>query len=228
MSTPEAPKYGNVPDFFSFGWEKMKSNFLVFFLLAFLLALLDTPLELLSKHNWEGRNDSMGVFLEILALGYFLFLLPIFEYGADLLFVQGVRGEKPEVKNVIIGFKNYMNIVLANLLVFGLVMMGLIVLIIPGIIIGCRLVFVSYLVMDKDLPPIEAVEESWRMTRGDIGFKVFIMGVLSIFICIAGLILMIVGIFPAVMWVKASFASLYQYVLNENAPAEKEDEAQDA
>ena len=102
----------------------------------------------------------------------------------------------------------------------ALVILGCIALIIPGIIIGCRLVFVSYLVMDKKLDPIEAVEQSWKLTRGH-GWTIFFMGFVSIFIVIFGLILMIVGIFPAIMWVSSSFASLYQSVINETEkPAE--------
>ena len=43
----------------------------------------------------------------------------------------------------------------------------------------------------------------------------------SIFIFIFGLILMIIGVFPAIMWISSSFASLYQSVLNEKEkPAE--------
>ena len=39
------------------------------------------------------------------------------------------------------------------------------------------------------------------------------MGLTSVFIMIFGLILFIVGIFPAIMWISSSFASLYQSVL---------------
>jgi hypothetical protein len=47
------------------------------------------------------------------------------------------------------------------------------------------------------------------------------MGITSFFIIIFGLILLIVGIFPAIVWVSSSFASLYQSVLLEKEkPAE--------
>lgn len=84
----------------------------------------------------------------------------------------------------------------------------------PTIIIGCRLVFVSYIIMDKKLDPIEAVEMSWRLTRGH-GWQIFFMGLVSFFIIIFGLMLLIVGIFPAIMWVSSAFATLYQSVLIE-------------
>ncbi len=91
---------------------------------------------------------------------------------------------------------------------------AVVALIIPGIIVACRLAFVSYLVMDKGYDPITAVETSWKLTRGH-GWTIFFLGLTSIFIFIGGLILVIVGIFPALIWIKASFASLYQSVLEE-------------
>jgi len=67
---------------------------------------------------------------------------------------------------------------------------------------------------DKKLDPIEAVELSWKLTRGH-RWQIFFMGFVSFFIVIFGLILMIVGIFPAIMWVCSSFATLYESVLRE-------------
>ena len=132
-----------------------------------------------------------------------------------MIFVQAVRKTKPDFEYLIKGFtENYLNIILANLLVFALVILGFIALIIPGIIIGCRLMFVSYLVMDKKLDPIEAVEKSWKLTRGH-AWKIFFMGFVSIFIFIFGLCMLIVGIFPAMIWISGSFASLYESVLRE-------------
>jgi uncharacterized membrane protein len=93
-------------------------------------------------------------------------------------------------------------------------------LIIPGIIIGCRLVFVSYIVMDKKLDPIEAVELSWKLTRGH-GWRIFAMGITSFFIFILGLLMLIIGVLPAIMWISSSFATLYQSILIEKEkPAE--------
>ena len=74
--------------------------------------------------------------------------------------------------------------------------------------------------MDKKLDPIEAVELSWKLTKG-YGWQIFLMGFVSIFIFIFGLILLIVGVFPAIIWICSSFASLYESVLREKEkPAE--------
>jgi len=226
---------------FGTGWRVMADNFLRLFLVVLVVAVLTGPAKgfhynfnYSDIHHmpWNWNTDwehlfslaSLGIvagFLGLIALLYSFLALPVIQYGSKLIFVQATRKEKPEFELLLKGFwENYLSIILANLLVTALVIIGCIALIIPGIIIGCRLAFVSYLVMDKKLDPIEAVEQSWKLTRGH-GWTIFFMGFVSIFIFLFGLILMIVGILPAIMWVSSSFATLYQSVLLEKEkPAE--------
>ncbi|MGB3588441.1 MAG: hypothetical protein WBA23_17985 [Tunicatimonas sp.] len=208
----------------SHGWETMKRYFLPLFLVVIVLAVADIPLESISdsfdderepgEDNFIGPFGRMPVIYEIMVIAYWLLFVPVIEYGADLLFVQAARREAVNVKDIIIGFNDYVTIILANLLAGALVGIATIALIIPGIIVACRLAFVSYLVMDKGLDPIAAVEGSWKLTRG-YGWKIFGLGIASIFIFIGGLLLLIVGTIPAVIWIKSSFASLYQAAIDE-------------
>jgi uncharacterized membrane protein len=235
--------YGTgVGDSFDNGWKIMNRSFLPLFLVTFILAILDGPKNMfqykmnpgdfpmnMDGFNWENFSmfshvwaviGTMALVFVIFALAYNFLLLPILKFGRDMMFVQAARGIKPDFNYLIQGFKeNYFQIILANLLVFGLIMIGFFALIIPGIIVACRLVFVSYLVMDKKLDPIAAVEESWRMTSGH-GWTVFGMAIISFFIFILGLIMCIVGVFPAMVWIGASFASLYEAVSRERMPKE--------
>ena len=175
--------------------------------------IIQTPFQIFSKHTKE-EYTSLAVLVEFLALAYWLLFLPVISYSSNLLFVKAVRNEALDLKDIIIGFKNYLNIILAHLLATALIGISFVALIIPGIIVGCRLAFVSYLVMDKGLDPIEAVETSWKMTK-DLAWRIFFLYLASILIFILGLCLLIVGIFPAIMWVQSSFASLYEAVLND-------------
>ena len=86
-----------------------------------------------------------------------------------------MRNGEFDVKDTFSTFDNYLNVVLANLLVSAIIAIGLIFLVVPGVILACRLAFVRYLVMDKKLEPVEAVEASWRMTRGHAN-SIFFMG----------------------------------------------------
>ena len=217
---------------FGHGWESMKNYFLILLLVVIVTSLVMAPMQIgnlnmdVADFNWDEFDMSwfnpgiamvgiMAFIVGMIALAYTLLVVPIIKYGGDFMFVKAVRDIRPEFETLIIGFKeNYLYIVLANLLTGALIMLGFIFLFFPGIIVACRLVFVSYLVMDKKLDPIQAVEESWKLTRGH-GWTVFFMGFVSFFLAIAGLALLFVGIIPAIMWIKSSFASLYQAVLQE-------------
>ena len=220
---------------FGTGWKVMKDNFLRLLLVVIVISILVAPFKILNfkfdlsdfpgvpwnyNGNWEHFFGwaSLGIFAAFIGLIAFIYaflVAPVFEYGYNLIFVNAVRRIKPDFELFIRGFMdNYLHIILANLLVFALVVLGLFALVVPGIIIFCRLAFVSYIVMDKKLDPIEAVELSWKMTKGH-GWKIFFMAIVSFFIAILGLVLFIVGIFPAIMWISSAFATLYQSVLIE-------------
>ncbi len=200
------------------GWQAMKSQFLIYFLAVLVLAAFLLPFNIYDEGD-RGRDSGL---LALIETAYMLLLYPVIQYGADLLFLRGVRGDAVKVNSLFEGFGNYVNVVLASLLVLGLIGIGVVVFVIPGIYVACRLVFVGYLVMDEGLDPIAAVEASWRITRGH-AFKIFLLGLVSIFVFFGGLMLLLVGAFPASMWIKASFASLYLAITNQpraETPAE--------
>ena len=87
----------------------------------------------------------------------------------------------------------------------------MIILVIPGIIFSCKLVFTPYLVVDRKMEVIEAVKESWRMTGGH-AWTVFFIYLLAIPIGIAGVVCFGVGVIISIMWVSLTLASLYHAV----------------
>lgn len=220
------------------GWDTMIKYFLILLLVVIVMGIIHAPMQIgnldfklgdFRFDDWDHFNDfdfnwfnpgiavvgMLAFVLGVIAVAYWFLVIPVFKYGGDLMFVHGARGIRPQFDSLISGFKeNYLYIVLANLLTGALVMLGIIFLIIPGIIIGCRLAFVSYLVMDKKLDPIRAVEESWRLTRGH-GWTIFFMAIVAFFLGIVGFAMLFVGILPVTMWVKSAYASLYEAALQE-------------
>ncbi|WP_340112426.1 hypothetical protein [Maribellus mangrovi] len=202
---------------FSHGWSKIFGKaFLPLLLTVIIIGLLSGPAYSvkMDEHNWGPMLFLLP--LALFGLAYLFLFYPVLEFGKDFIFVKAMRDDEVDLKTLFEGFKTkYLNIILANLIVSALVILGTMMLIIPGIIVACRLVFVSYLVMDKDMDAMKAVEKSWQMTRGH-GWKVFGMAILSFFIFIGGLIVFFVGSIIALMWIHSAFASLYLAVLNEN------------
>ena len=203
---------------FSYGWKKIfREAFLPLLLSVIIAGLLNGPLGFNTELDHEKWFHFFWIFpVMIIGLAYSILFVPVINYGLKYVFIKAIRDEDTEVKYLFEGFKTkYLKIVLANLIVFVLIILGFALLIVPGIIAVCRLAFVGYLVMDKDMEPMQAVEKSWQMTRGH-GWKIFGMGILSFFIIIGGLICLFVGVIISFMWIHAAFASLYQSVLNQD------------
>jgi len=193
--------YGN-------GWGKLWKYFLELFLIGIIGLVIGIP-----SGMGEWPRDAAGAFtlLSFLGIAYSILIASPVEYGVTFAYLKAARGDKLEIKNMFEAFRNYWNVVLANLLVGVIVCIGFVLLIIPGIIFACKLAFTPYLVVDRKMQVIEAVKESWRMTNGH-AWKVFLIGLLGIPISIVGFICFGVGIIVSIMWIRLAIASLYHSV----------------
>jgi uncharacterized membrane protein len=133
------------------------------------------------------------------------------EYGIAYSFLRAARGKTLKVKDMFQSFRNYWNVVLANILIAAIVGAGMVFFIVPGIYFACKFAFVPYLVVEGKMEVIEAVKESWRLTRGH-AFTVFLIGVVAIFVAFGGLLLVGVGVILSVIWIRLASASLYYAV----------------
>ena len=203
---PEATITGS----YGYGWQQMWKHFLYLFLVMIIVGIAESPASVV--RDSDADNSAGMIILQILAAVYWLLVFSVVKYGGDLMYLRAIRNEKFEISEMFDGFrKNYINIILANLLTFAIIGLGFVLLIVPGIILACRLAFVSYLVMDKNMEPVAAVEKSWEMTKGH-GWQIFGMGLLVIPIVIGGLICFIVGIVFSIIWISTAFASMYHAV----------------
>ena len=190
------------------GWGKLWKYFLELFLIGIIYAVITSPGMVSRTTDAVSVGD---VLLGTVLFAYGLLIAAPVGYGAAFACLKAARGDKLEIKDMFESLHNYWNVVLANLLVEVIVFVGFILLIVPGIVFACKLAFTPYLVVDRKMEVIEAVKESWRMTNGH-AWQVFLIGLLSIPISIAGLICFGVGIIIAIMWVSLAFASLYHAV----------------
>ncbi len=189
--------YGN-------GWRQMWKFFLELLLIGIIGLVIGIPAGI------DGSDAAVSV-LGVLGFIYGILIVGPTDYGVSFAYLKAARSDKLEIRDMVEAFHNYWNAVLANILVGAIVIIGLFLLIIPGIIFACKLAFTSYLVVDQRMAVIEAVKESWRMTNGH-AWTVFLIGLLAVPISIAGLLCLVVGIIPAIMWITAAFASLYHAV----------------
>ena len=189
------------------GWRQLWKYFLVLFVIGIIGFIIGIPT---GMYGWAQGAAAVGI-LSFLAFVYSILVNGPVQYGVTFAYLKAARGDKLEIKDMFEAFRNYWNAVLASLLVGVIIGIGFVLLIVPGIIFACKLAFTPYLVVDRKMAVMEAIEESWRMTGGH-AWKVFLIGLLSIPICIAGLLCCCVGIIISIMWVSLAFASLYHAV----------------
>lgn len=83
---------------------------------------------------------------------------------------------------------------LAGQIVVGfIVVIGIILLIVPGVIAALGLMFTSYLIVDKGRGPLEALKESWHLTKGH-KLTLFLLVLALTGLNILGLLALVVGL----------------------------------
>lgn len=213
-----AAAYGNA-------WRQLWENFILLFIIGIVSMLLSAPTGVFSFFRdigvaiiGEGDNGATTVlgggiafFAVIFSFFYGILITAPLKYGVDYTYLRAARNDPLEIVDMFAVIRNYIHAVMATILVGIIVTIGFIFLIIPGIYLACKFAFVPYLIVDRRLNVIDALQESWEMTDGH-AFQVFMIGLLGIPITLGGLTLMIVGIIPAIMWVKLAYASLYHAI----------------
>jgi membrane-anchored glycerophosphoryl diester phosphodiesterase (GDPDase) len=86
---------------------------------------------------------------------------------------------------------------LGQIVVGVIVLVGLVLLIIPGVIAALGLMFSSYLIVDKGRGPIEALKESWAMTKGH-KWELLLLTATLLGLNILGLLALVVGLLVTV------------------------------
>ena len=207
-------QYDFLPDAgnsYSIGWKVLSRFFVELLVVTIVFMILSGPGG--SIVQWKVDSFEWWIApLAFFAVMYGIFVGGPIQYGTSWVFLKAVRGERIEVRDIFVVFqRNYWNAVIANIVVSIIVGMGIVMLIVPGIIFACRLAFVPYLVVDREMDVMEALRVSWDMTRG-YGWQIFLMGLLAIPVVIIGLVCLFVGVVVSVMWISAAFAVIYHAV----------------
>ncbi|MGH6867212.1 MAG: DUF975 family protein [Methyloceanibacter sp.] len=105
----------------------------------------------------------------------------------------------------------------ASILLGLTILAGILLLIVPGIIFALMFAFTTFLVIDRDLGPIEAMKESKRLTYGHkwtlLGFLLVLVG-----INLLGLIAFGVGLLVSIPVSSLAFAHAYRTLAGTTEP----------
>ncbi len=197
--------YGN-------GWKQLWKYFLELLLIFIIYLVISAPAGI---GSWTGPTVNSYTSWDFFGTVYSLLIAGPVGYGVSFAYLKAARRDTPEIKDMFEAFQNYWNAVLAGLLSGVIIVIGFVLLIVPGIIFACKLSFVPFLVIDRKMEAVAAVRESWRMTNGH-ALNIFLIWLVAIPIFIAGAICFGVGIIISVMWLYLTMASYYHSVSLKN------------
>ncbi|MEW6269565.1 MAG: hypothetical protein AB1689_09750 [Thermodesulfobacteriota bacterium] len=188
----------NAIESYGIAWRELQRCFLELLLVGVVWLLLSAP------SGWL-QDSFLGVVYHVLVLG------PV-SFGGMYAFLRAARGDTPQVGDLFVPFqRSYAQAVLASLLVSVLVAIGMVLLIVPGVIAAVRLAWVPYLVVDERMDAAASIRESWERTRG-YGWTIFAIFLIAIPLVLIGLVLLVVGVIPAMMLVQLASAVLFAAV----------------
>ena len=153
--------------------------------------------------------DSYGEIVSLLLAG------PL-QLGLCFFFLNLVKGKETRFELLFEGFKPLATVLLAYAIITVLTVVGLILLIVPGIVVALGFSMTYYIIAeDPEISFQTALEQSWKLTDG---YKMELLELNLRFIprYLLGLLCFIVGVFAVVPWHNTTLTLYYQY-LKENA-----------
>lgn len=114
--------------------------------------------------------------------------------------------------------KPFWKFLAAQFLVGIIVFLGFILLIVPGVIAVLMLIFALYIVIDKELGPIEAMKKSAQITRGS-RWELLLLVLLAIVINIVGVLAIFVGLFVSIPITTLAIVHAYRTLERKAQPA---------
>ena len=132
----------------------------------------------------------------------------VFTLGYTRNIFQAMDGEEPQFSAYGQESRKFVKAFAASFLCGVAVVIGLVLLILPGIYLALRLQFVIAIIVDEDAGIIESLQRSWDITKDDV-LPLFLVALVAIGITFAGLLLLGIGILIATPLVR--IIQLYVY-----------------
>ncbi|MCK5816577.1 MAG: hypothetical protein KAH15_01100, partial [Candidatus Marinimicrobia bacterium] len=156
---------------FKYGWQEMHKKIWVFLLLTLLYSLADISNSYLMKDMIFTEDMNVMQFLEILPANFMQIIsitsiaLICLSFFVVTFVLAGLRGVQP-LTYLRMKIKRFPMYVLAMILKMLAIGAGLLLFIVPGLFLLLAFYFMEFLIIDRDMPLLDAFRESWKMTKG--------------------------------------------------------------
>ncbi|MGI9541051.1 MAG: DUF975 family protein [Flavobacteriaceae bacterium] len=134
------------------------------------------------------------------------------QLGLCFFFLNLIRGEETRFELLFEGFKPLLTVLLCYAIIAVLTIVGLVLLIVPGIIMALGFSMTYYIIADDpEITFLVALEQSWKLTDG-FKMELLVLNLRFIPWYILGLLCLIVGIFAVIPWHNSTLALYYEHL----------------
>jgi len=191
------------------GWEAMKKNFWFFAGLLIITLLI----EIIPTAIADSVKEKMLALYILLTIAAWVLQL-IVEMGVVKITLDVLDKGTGNIGDLFSRVQLVGKFIIGTLLYGLIVIGGLILLIVPGIIWAIKYQFYSYLIIDKNLGPVEALKKSGEITLGNKG-NLLLLGFLFMLINLAGALFFLVGLLATIPTTMVATAYVYRKLMNE-------------
>lgn len=190
-----------------FGWNTMKKNFwfwvLILLTIGIISSALQAPGPYADKHDYQGLAVLTGLLAYLVQL--------VFQMGQARIVLKFCDKNQPDYVDLFTTWRPLLKVFLAGLLYGLIIMAGLILFIIPGIIWAIRFQFYLYHIVDRDSGPIEALQQSFALTKGHT-WNLFLLALLMFGINILGFLALLIGLFATIPATTMAHGYVYRWL----------------
>ena len=199
-------KQFSIEEAVKFGWQTTKTNF------KFLIKIILIIMAAYILTSWVSNALEDAPVLNVVASILFWVLHIVLDIGLVKIALKLTADQKPELADLFnhypLFWKYLGGAILSGLIILG----GLILLIVPGIYFAVKLQFVTYLIIDQGLGPIDAIKKSWEITGGNF-WNLFLFGLVIVLINVLGFLALVVGLLWAIPTAAIATAFVYKKLL---------------
>lgn len=177
---------------------------------AYSQRILDNPLVIFDVITVNRINAYIGI-ISALLIRFFIYA------GIYCMMLLIMNGHKTGLsfEGFAMGRRPFWMFVAVSVVVALISLLGALLLIIPGIVLGLRLQYATYIVLeDDDTGIIESIKKSWRITRGNTT-RLLVFSLLALLIYALSIACCFIGLFVAIPWMVLADMIIYKTLTRE-------------
>lgn len=190
-----------IGDAIRFGWQTLKQNFWFFVLVLIIAGLVSRgPAILVNKDTAAVPAGLIGLVAIILEL--------LVNLGLNKIALMFHDGTKPTWKELFLQYPLLLKYLGASVLYGLMVMVGLVLLVVPGVYIAIKYAFFGFVMVDKKTGVMDSLKASAKLTNG-VKWELFGFGIVMCILNIMGALALMIGLFITIPI--SLMASVYVY-----------------